>query len=57
MLGVRPWTRHVRMAGLTNLLLGVLLIRWPMEQPVSLGERYLQRDFLLECSFRSDTCL
>jgi len=33
-LGVQPWIRHVRLAGLVNLLLGVFLLRWSAAFPI-----------------------
>jgi hypothetical protein len=42
-LGVHPWIRHVRLAGLANLLLGAFLLRWPAALPVPLQDGPLQR--------------
>lgn len=47
MLRVHPWTRHVRLAGLANLLLGVFLIRWPAALPGSPQDTPLERNFLI----------
>lgn len=46
-LRVRPYTRHVRLAGIANLLLGVFLIRWPASLPVSSEGTPLERNFLI----------
>lgn len=46
-LRVHPCTRHVRLAGLANLLLGVFLLRWPATMPGSLEDTPLERNFLI----------
>jgi hypothetical protein len=42
-LGVHSWIRHVRLAGIANLLLGVFLVRWPAALPTPLAVGPLQR--------------
>jgi hypothetical protein len=42
-LGVQPWTRHVRLAGLANLVLGAFLLRWSAAFPILLQDGPLQR--------------
>lgn len=47
MLGAEPWIRHVRLAGLTNLLLGAFLIRLPAALSFPRQDGSLQRNFVI----------
>jgi uncharacterized membrane protein HdeD (DUF308 family) len=46
-LRVYPWIRHVRLAGLANLLLGVLLFQWSAALPIALHDGLLQRSLFI----------
>ena len=47
MLSVESWRWHVRMAGMTNFLLGVLLSAWPYTQILPLMGTGTERYFVI----------
>jgi hypothetical protein len=47
MVAIEYWERHVRIAGIANFLLGVLLFFWPLLLAFPLGDSPLKRSLLV----------